>query len=413
MDLVKKTEILSAAARYDASCASSGSNRSSSSGMGMTSTSGICHSWAADGRCISLLKILYTNYCIYDCAYCINRCSNDIPRTSFTVREVVDLTLNFYKRNYIEGLFLSSGVIRNPDYTMEQITLIAETLRRERFGGYIHLKAIPGTSQELLQRAGFAADRLSVNIELPSEQSLQRLAPQKSRHSIMKPMSYIGSHWRHSKTERRKNKKAPRFSPSGQSTQLIIGASPETDKHILYLAEQMYKSYALKRVYYSAYVPIADDARLPSPFSDAPLAREHRLYQADWLVRCYGFDAHELLSDQQPTLDTEVDPKASWALQNLHHFPKEINKADYEELLRVPGIGFVSARRIVQTRTIKRITEDQLPKLGVIMKRARFFITLNGRLPTGTRINPSTIRQQLMPAIRSQSKTNAQQLTLF
>jgi putative DNA modification/repair radical SAM protein len=343
----------------------------------------------------------------------MNRADNDIPRASFTVDEVVALTMNFYRRNYIEGLFLSSGVMRSPDYTMERMTRIAERLREERFGGYIHLKTIPGCSLELIQRAGRAADRLSVNIELPSEASLKRLAPQKSKQDILTPMACIGREWLNTRSERRKNRKTPKFSPAGHSTQMIIGASPEDDHHILHLAERMYQSYSLKRVYYSAYVPVGDDKRLPPPPSDGFMLREHRLYQADWLVRCYHFKADEILSDGDSYLDTELDPKAAWALRHIDFFPIEVNRDDHEKLLRVPGIGFRSAARIVQTRRVSALREEDLSKIGVVMKRARYFITINGHLPQGVRINPDRIRRELLPALRSRRKHNPNQLDLF
>ncbi len=379
MDLIGKVQILAGAARYDASCASSGSQREAAGGgMGNTSMGGICHSWSDDGRCISLLKILFTNVCIYDCAYCANRCSHDIPRASLTVEEVVSLTMNFYRRNYIEGLFLSSGVLRSPDYTMECLVQVVERLRVEHsFHGYIHLKAIPGAAAGLIRRAGLLVDRLSVNIELPSQASLQRLAPDKSKAGILGPMSLIGQGITESRAERRTSRHAPRFSPAGQSTQMIIGATPETDLQILRLAENLYDRYRLKRVYYSAYMPVGKASLLPV-LASPPLRREHRLYQADWLLRFYGFQSAELLDDANPLLDEGLDPKAAWALRHPQFFPVDLNRADYETILRVPGIGVRSAKKLVTARTFAAIRYEDLRKIGVVVKRARFFVTCPG-----------------------------------
>lgn len=376
MELSRKLEILSAAARYDASCSSSGGGgrRAPDGGMGNTSTGGICHSWADDGRCISLLKLLLSNCCIYECAYCANRRSNDIPRATFTPDEVVTLTLDFYRRNYIEGLFLSSGVFVSPDHTMERLVLVAETLRNtHKFGGYIHLKAIPGASPELVRRAGLCVDRLSVNIELPSADSLQKLAPEKSKTDILRPMGWIGDGILESRAERRTSRRAPRFAPAGQSTQMIVGASPENDLHILKLSSNLYTRYDLKRVYYSAYIPVGDSHNLPA-LRAPPLLREHRLYQADWLMRFYGFGCDEILDAENPNLDETLDPKAAWALRNPHVFPVDINRAEHGWLLRVPGIGVTSAARIVAARRFATLRYDDLKKLGVVLKRARFFI---------------------------------------
>ncbi len=379
MDLVRKIEILGAAARYDASCASSGNcSETPVGGFGNTSAAGICHSWADDGRCISLLKILLSNVCEYDCAYCLNRRSNDVPRASFTVQEVVDLTVDFYRRNYIEGLFLSSGVSGGPDATMERMVKVAEKLRLEhRFGGYIHLKAIPGASPDLIRRAGLYADRLSVNIELPSGEALQKFAPDKSKAMIFNPMGQIDRAITESRAERKVNRKAPRFSPAGQSTQMIVGASPENDLQILKLSDSLYRHFQLKRVYFSAYIPVGDDSRLPA-LPMPPLRREHRLYQADWLMRFYGFDAAEILDEAHPELDEQLDPKAAWALRHPHFFPVDLNRASPETLLRVPGVGPQSARRIVSSRRFGPVRFDHLPKIGVVLKRARFFITCPG-----------------------------------
>ena len=397
MDILSKLQILSGAARYDASCASSGSKREGPACVtGNTSSSGICHSWADDGRCISLLKILLSNDCQYDCAYCVNRSSNFVERASFTAREVVDLTLDFYRRNYIEGLFLSSAVMGSPDKTMERMVRVAETLRtEEQFGGYIHLKIIPGSSSELVRKAGLYADRISVNIELPSQASLQRLAPQKHKEAILAPMALIGREIASSLVERKTSRHAPRFAPAGQSTQMIIGASPENDFQILRLSQGLYKKMQLKRVYYSAYMPVSDDNRLPV-LAAPPLLREHRLYQADWLLRFYGFSAEEILSDDTPNLDESFDPKSAWALRHPEFFPVEINRADYGTLLRVPGIGVTSAKRIITARRFSAITPEGMKKIGVVMKRAKYFITCSGRSFEKTDRPAALLRQQLL-----------------
>ncbi|TLU82105.1 MAG: putative DNA modification/repair radical SAM protein [Chlorobium sp.] len=380
METLAKLQILSGAARYDASCASSGCSREGNPfSTGNTSQSGICHSWSDDGRCISLLKILLSNDCIYDCAYCVNRSSNPVERASFEAREVADLTMDFYRRNYIEGLFLSSAVMKSPDQTMECMISVVEILRNEeRFRGYIHLKIIPGSSPELVRRAGLYADRISVNIELPSHESLKRLAPQKEKFSILEPMSLIGREIGQNLLERRTSRKAPKFAPAGQSTQMIVGASPESDFQILKLSQGLYRKMNLKRVYYSAFVPVNEDNRLPV-LAAPPLLREHRLYQADWLLRFYGFSAEEILSDDMPNLDESFDPKTAWALRHPEFYPVEINRADYATLLRVPGIGVTSARRIITARRFSVITPEGLKKIGVVMKRARYFITCSGR----------------------------------
>jgi putative DNA modification/repair radical SAM protein len=399
MELMDKVKILANAAKYDASCASSGGNRPNiPGGLGNAATSpvGICHSWAADGRCISLLKILFSNQCINDCVYCVNRRSNDIPRATFTVDELVDLTVGFYRRNYIEGLFLSSGVIRNPDYTMEGLNKVIRKLRQEqRFNGYIHLKVIPGASLELVREAGLLADRLSVNIELPSEQGLQQLAPQKRRGDLLTPMAYIGTEIRAAADERRKFKKAPPFTPAGQSTQMIVGASPEPDYQILRLVEQLYQRVNLRRVYYSAYIPINHRSPLLPALPIPPLKREHRLYQADWLLRFYRFRADELLDPQNPQLEMDLDPKTSWALRHLEFFPVEVNRADYEQLLRIPGVGLKSAQRILATRRFNVLNLDHLSKLGVVMRRAKYFLTCRGKF-LERQDNEWQIRQKLL-----------------
>ncbi len=397
METLAKLQVLSGAARYDASCASSGCRREGNPySTGNTSQSGICHSWSDDGRCISLLKILLSNDCIYDCAYCVNRSSNPVERASFEAREVVDLTMEFYRRNYIEGLFLSSAVMKSPDQTMERMISVVETLRtEERFRGYIHLKIIPGCGPELVRKAGLHADRISVNIELPSHESLKRLAPQKEKFSILEPMSLIGKEITESLVERRSSRKAPKFAPAGQSTQMIVGASPESDFQILRLSEGLYRKMNLKRVYYSAFVPVNHDNRLPV-LAAPPLLREHRLYQADWLLRFYGFTAAEILSDDMPNLDESFDPKTAWALRHPEFYPVEINRADYATLLRVPGIGVTSARRIIAARRFSVITPEGLRKIGVVMKRAKYFITCSGRPFEKTERSPLLLRNRLL-----------------
>lgn len=410
MELKEKLRILSDAAKYDVSCSSSGSSRKNTKGgIGNGVSSGICHSWADDGRCISLLKILYSNYCIYDCSYCINRASNDLPRASFTPEEVAELTINFYRRNYIEGLFLSSAVEKNPDYTMERLLKTVRLLREEyKFNGYIHLKAIPGADLKLIREAGRYADRMSVNIELPSRKSLKLLAPQKKMDSIINPMKEIGNNIMENKEDRKKYKNTFNFVPAGQSTQLIVGASPESDFQILKLSEKLYEKYFLKRVYYSAYIPVSKDNNLPR-LDKPPLMREHRLYQADWLLRFYGFKAVELLDKKNPDLDTRLDPKANWALNNLKFFPVEVNKADYEMLLRVPGIGIKSARRIVKARRTGSLDYYDLQKFGTVLKRARYFITCNGKYYGGIPFREDIIKERLLKG----TDIGIKQLSLF
>lgn len=375
MTISEKLKILADSAKYDASCASSGSNRKNNGGLGNGNTAGICHSWSADGRCISLLKILFSNNCIYDCVYCINRYSNDIPRAEFTPREVADLTVEFYKRNYIEGLFLSSAVIKNPDYTMELILKTLELLRNTyKFFGYIHVKIIPGASDILIKKIGLLADRVSVNIELPSEASLKRLAPQKSRKAVISPMKQIAYESSNALAERKNSKKTPFFAPAGQSTQMIIGASGETDFQIISLTQGLYNKFKLKRIYFSAYVPVVSDPKLPALNSAPPLLREHRLYQADWLLRYYGFKAEEIVDEYNPFLSAGFDPKCAWALRNPQLFPIDINRADYNMLLRVPGIGVLSAKRIINARRHSKLTTQHLKSIGVVLKRAKYFI---------------------------------------
>lgn len=416
METLEKLKVLSAAAKYDVSCSSSGSNRKNTAGgLGNASYSGICHSFADDGRCISLLKILMTNHCIYDCAYCTNRRSNDIKRATFTVDEVVDLTINFYRRNYIEGLFLSSGVIKSPDYTMERLASIARDLRIiHRFNGYIHLKSIPGASPDLIRFAGLYADRMSVNIEIPSEPNLKFLAPEKNFPSILTPMGFIKSQIEENKEERRKYRKAPLFTPAGQSTQLIIGATPDSDNQILHLSSNLYGTNNLKRVYYSAYNPTNEyDKRLPALVTP-PLRREHRLYQADWLLRFYQFKVDEIVNDNNPNLDLELDPKLGYALRNPHLFPVDINRADMHMILRVPGIGPKSAKLILSARRFSKLNSLHLQKMGVVMKRARYFITCH-ELPSPTvqELTPSRLRIQLLQSERSKQLSDAMQLSLF
>lgn len=378
-ETIDKIKILAGAAKYDVSCASSGSNRpNTGKGLGNTAPWGICHSFTEDGRCISLLKLMLTNYCMYDCAYCINRKSNDIQRTTFSVSEIVELTIEFYRRNYIEGLFLSSGVIRNPDYTMERMVQVAIDLRlKHNYNGYIHLKSIPGASEELQHKAGLYADRLSVNIEIATENNLKLLAPDKNFRNILNPMTTIKNKITENKEERRKFRNVKRFAPAGQSTQLIVGATPDTDRQILDLAGNLYQSKSLKRVYYSGFIPVNEyDKRLPA-LSAPPLKRENRLYQADWLFRFYHFKVDEIVNDDFPYLDLEIDPKLSYALRNSWMFPIDINKATYENILRVPGIGVLSAKKIVLARRYGKLNIEQLKKIGVVMKRAKYFITTN------------------------------------
>ena len=418
MDLQGKLRILSAAAKFDVSCSSSGGNRKNTSqGIGNSAPSGICHSFTSDGRCISLLKILLTNYCIYDCAYCINRSSNDVERAAFTPEEVIDLTINFYRRNYIEGLFLSSAVFKNANHTMELLIKIANSLRHEhKFNGYIHLKAIPGADSELIKQAGWVADRLSVNIELPSSNSLKLLAPQKSKEDILKPMSFINSQIISRKENRKTSTHAPSFVPAGQSTQLIIGATPDTDYKIINLSESLYNNLNLKRVYYSAYVPVSNNPML-SNIRFSPLLREHRLYQADWLLRFYDFKANELLSENSPSLDLNFDPKTNWALNNLDFFPIEINKASYKDLLRIPGIGMISAKRIISARWVHALDYSDLKRLGVVMKRAQYFIICKGKYSGDTQFKETNIRYRLTPKndlnLRERQKNNIEQLSFL
>lgn len=406
----EKLRILSDAAKYDVSCSSSGSSRkNTSNGLGNAAYSGICHSWSADGRCVSLLKILMTNHCIYDCKYCINRKSNDIERAILTPDEIVRLTMNFYRRNYIEGLFLSSGVIKNADYTMEQMIAVAKKLRlEENFNGYIHMKVIPGASRELIHEIGLYVDRVSVNIELAENKALKLLAPDKKPNDISTSMGLIRKNQIQNIEEKKLFKSTPSFIPAGQTTQMIIGAGGESDFVILNRSENLYKNFGLKRVYYSAYVPVNKSGILAN--TDAvPMLREHRIYQADWLLRFYNFKAEEILDEKNPFIDPLLDPKANWAVQNWHLFPMEINRASYKDLIRIPGIGVTSAKRIVMARRHNVIKYEHLKKLGVVIKRAKYFITVNGEFIGFSKESPELIRNALI----EKEKVEMQQLKLF
>lgn len=416
MEVMDKLTILADAAKYDAACTSSGVSRGGTpGGIGTASNSGCCHTFSADGRCVSLLKVLYTNYCCYDCAYCVNRRSNDVPRTAFTPRELAELTIQFYRRNYIEGLFLSSAVLKNPDYTTERMIETLRLLRTEyRFNGYIHAKAIPGADPGLTYELGLLADRLSVNIELPSESSLQLLAPDKTRAAIFKPMAQIRDGAAQSKAELKLYRHAPRFAPAGQSTQMIIGATPDSDRHILSLTQSLYDKYGLKRVFYSAYVPVVENTLLPALDTKPPLLREHRLYQADWLLRFYGFRAEELLDENDPNFNPLVDPKCSWALKHPEFFPVEVNTAGREELLRVPGVGTVSAKRILYARRARKLEHEDLRKMGVVMKRAQYFITCKGKVLDGLKLQQDSILRGLIASERAALPgAELEQLSLF
>lgn len=391
-----KLEILADAAKYDVACTSSGVSRGGVKGMlGSAAACGICHAFTADGRCVSLLKILMTNYCIYDCKYCVNRTSNDVPRTMFTPQEIADLTINFYKRNYIEGLFLSSGVVKNPDYTMELMFKTLQYVRNiHKFNGYIHVKAIPGASQELISAVGMLADRMSVNIEMPSTESLSLYAPDKTAESILLPMKQIKHGIVQSKAEIVKYRNAPQFVPAGQSTQLVIGASPDNDQKIVELAENLYNKYSLKRVFYSAFVPVTNGNPL-LPAERTPLLREHRLYQSDFLLRFYGFNSKEIFENSNGSLNMNMDPKCNWAVNNLDKFPIEVMKADEMTLLRVPGIGQISAKRIVAARRTGALNFDDLKKMGIVLKRAKYFITCGGKMYASYRINEEFLTYSL------------------
>lgn len=405
--ILDKLKILAESAKYDVSCSSSGTNRKNSQG-GVGNTvggMGICHSFTADGRCVSLLKIMLTNNCIYDCAYCINRRSNDIRRATFSVKELVELTIEFYRRNYIEGLFLSSGVINNPDYTMERMVRVVKELRLfYRFNGYVHMKSIPGSSRELVNEAGLYADRMSVNLEIPTEKNLKLLAPEKDHISVFEPMKYIQQGMLQSIEDRKTIRSTPNFVPAGQSTQMIVGATSESDKDILRISSLLYKRPSMKRVYYSAFIPVNSyDTRLPV-LTQAPLVRENRLYQADWLIRFYNFSANELVDSTHPNLDLAVDPKLGWALRHPEAFPIDINRADYELLLRVPGIGVKSAKLIVSSRRFARLNSYKLKKMGVVMKKAQYFITCNELANyTINEITPAVLRRMLITPAKRKS----------
>ncbi|MDU2158535.1 putative DNA modification/repair radical SAM protein [Clostridium sp.] len=416
MNIDEKLNILSAAAKYDVSCSSSGSKRKNlNNGIGNAENSGICHSFTADGRCISLLKILLTNYCIYNCKYCVNASTKDVPRAMFTPDEIVSLTINFYKRNYIEGLFLSSAIFKTPNYTMELLLNVVKKLRiEEKFNGYIHLKAIPGADEALIKEAGKYVDRMSVNIELPSASSLKLLAPQKSKENILAPMSTIKNSILENKDLKKNIKSTPLFVPGGQSTQLIVGATPESDYKILNLSENLYNRFNLKRVYYSAYVPVIKNDKVLPDIIHPPLVREHRLYQADWLLRFYGFKAKELLKDENDSFDLNFDPKTSWALSNIDNFPIEINKASYDTLLRIPGIGVRSARRILITRKVHSLKFEDLKKLGIVLKRAKYFITCKGKYYGDVSFDEEKIRTRLLYMNRPKLvNENSEQLNFF
>ncbi len=416
-EALAKLQILAESAKYDVSCASSGTTRKSKAGgIGNTAGWGICHSFTEDGRCVSLLKIMLTNYCIYDCAYCINRRSNDIRRATFSVEELVELTIEFYRRNYIEGLFLSSGVINNPDYTMERMVRVIKELRTtHRFNGYIHMKSIPGCSQQLVYEAGLYADRLSVNIEIPTEKNLKLLAPEKNHESVFKPMQFIQQGMLENAEERKKSRYVQRFVPAGQSTQMIVGATDESDKQILKTSDYLYNQPGMKRVYYSGFVPVNSyDNRLPA-LKQPPLVRENRLYQADWLLRFYEFNVDEIVDDKHPDLDLEIDPKLSWALRHPEFFPVDINKAEYRDLLRVPGIGVKSAKLIVVSRRYSRLNTGDLKKIGIVMKKAQYFITCNelSGLNTVNDTSPEYVRSLLVPKKKGQKQPDLQQMSLI
>ena len=398
MTIFEKLKILADSAKYDVACTSSGVDRVGQPGdLGSAVSCGICHSFAADGRCISLLKVLMTNFCVYDCKYCVNRRSNDTPRAAFTPRELADLTIQFYRRNYIEGLFLSSGILRTPDDTCEKMIETLTILREEYlFQGYIHVKAIPGADSRLIARLGLLGDRMSVNIELPSQDSLKTLAPDKSKTDILKPMGYISGRIQENGADLVKYRHAPRFAPAGQSTQMIVGATPDSDFQILRLTEGLYRKYQLKRVFFSAYIPVVEDSLLPSVTTKPPLLREHRLYQADWLLRFYGFEAKELLDEEHQNFNPVLDPKCNWAVNHLELFPVEINRVSYDMLLRVPGIGVKSARKILKARKVGPLHFEDLKKLGVVLKRAQYFIVCCGKAAQGLRITQDSILRGLL-----------------
>lgn len=412
----EKLNILADAAKYDVSCSSSGSKRTNSSkGLGDSSGMGICHSYTEDGRCISLLKILLTNHCIYDCAYCVSRKSNDIKRAGFKIQEVVDLTINFYRRNYIEGLFLSSGIFSSPDYTMERLIAVAKKLRlEENFNGYIHLKSIPGCSDELIQEAGLYADRLSINIEIPTVSGLKLLAPEKDHKDFIRPMETVKNSIITYKSEKKLFKKTPVFAPAGQSTQMIVGATGESDKDIMYSAVHYYNTYKMKRVYYSGYVPVLQDNRLPALGTEVPMLRENRLYQTDWLLRFYGFDVREILNKDFPNLDVDIDPKLSWALRNMHLFPVDVNKADKRMLARIPGLGMKSVHKILNARRFRKLNWEHLKAIGIAMNRAKFFMVCDSKDWERRDLEPQRIKSMILQSSHSKyQKMYNQQLQLF
>lgn len=414
--VAEKLSILADAAKYDVSCSSSGSSRKNENkGLGNAEGMGICHAYTEDGRCVSLLKILLTNHCIFDCAYCVSRKSNDVKRAAFTVQEVVDLTINFYRRNYIEGLFLSSGIFRDADYTMERLVRIARKLREEhRFNGYIHLKVIPGASDDLLQEAGRYADRLSVNVEMPTAKSLQLLAPDKKQEDMLQPMAFLKNAIRADREEKKPAAGSRLFVPAGQSTQMVIGATPETDHQILGISDAFYKTLQLKRVYYSGYVPVSNDHRLPAVGTPVPMVREHRLYQADWLLRYYGFGVDEIVSPDDPFLDMQIDPKLNWALKNLHQFPVDINKADLHLLQRIPGIGIQTARKVWEARKFTTLTWEHLKKFNIAAGRAQYFVALKTGHYRAPDYTPQQIRNFILAQAQGKFTANhTPQLTLF
>ncbi|MWW23581.1 putative DNA modification/repair radical SAM protein [Algibacter lectus] len=412
----EKLNILADAAKYDVSCSSSGSNRTNKNkGLGDASASGICHTYTEDGRCVSLLKILLTNHCIFDCAYCVTRKSNDIKRAAFKVQEVVDLTMNFYRRNYIEGLFLSSGIFKSADYTMERLVAVAKKLRlEENFNGYIHLKSIPGASDELMREAGLYADRLSVNIEIPTEKGLKLLAPDKNRADFIKPMEKVKNEIIQYKSEKKIIRSTPKYAPAGQSTQMIVGASGENDMQIMYTSNYFYKNFNLKRVYYSGYVPISYDTRLPQIGTPVPMLRENRLYQTDWLLRFYGFNIEEILNEQNQSLDLDIDPKLGWALRNMHEFPVDINKADKRMLARIPGLGMKSVFKILNARRYRQLNWDHLKAIGVAFNRAQYFMVCASNQFEKRDLTPEKIKGLILQNSKSKyTSMLSNQLNLF
>ena len=412
----EKLNILADAAKYDVSCSSSGSKRSNTGkGLGDSSGMGICHSYTEDGRCISLLKILLTNHCIFDCAYCVSRKSNDIKRAGFKIQEVVDLTINFYRRNYIEGLFLSSGIFSSPDYTMERLIAVARKLRlEENFNGYIHLKSIPGCSDELMREAGLYADRLSINIEIPTVSGLKLLAPEKDHKDFIKPMEKVKNEILQFKADKKVSRKTPVYAPAGQSTQMIVGATGESDKDIMYSAVHYYSTYNMKRVYYSGYVPVLQDERLPALGTEVPMLRENRLYQTDWLLRFYGFDVREILNKEYPNLDVDIDPKLSWALRNMHLFPVDVNTADKRMLARIPGLGMKSVYKILNARKYRKLNWEHLKTIGVALNRARYFMICDSKTWEKRDLEPHRIKSLILQSSQSKyQKMYNDQLRLF